>query len=159
VSAPEFVKALVLLNRHHVIKGLLRDLLLLDGHLDLELGLHFLALHANADSDNVLFGELAFITASSMIALGLSDTLVHFLNLLLDGLLDLGVTTLLEALLGSLELLGRASSFLEDIHLECLHVGLLFRLAHLDHILVSFHVSCLHELAAMARNGLFELPH
>jgi len=120
VLAPEFVKALVLLNRHNVLLGLLRDLLLLDGHMDLELSLHFLLLHTHADSDNLFLGERAFtfIGAMGQVMLGLLDHSVRFLDLLLDGLFDLVVSFALELSFGSLELLEWASSRIEDTRLE-----------------------------------------
>lgn len=73
--------------------------------------------------------------------------------------MDVLVTTLLHRLLCSLELLGRASSFLKNKLLDLLLVLFDLRHALLDALHVVFHIFSLHELTADNRNLFLELEH
>jgi hypothetical protein len=53
----KFVKALIFLNIHDVFLSICRNLLLLNGHLDSKLSLHFLLLHQDTVLNSFFFGE------------------------------------------------------------------------------------------------------
>jgi hypothetical protein len=53
----EFIKALVFFNSHDVLFGFLRNLLLLDSHVNLEFSLGFLGFHKHAVLNSLLFSN------------------------------------------------------------------------------------------------------
>jgi len=55
VDTEHFIKGLLFELIHDLFLGFLRDLLLLNGHMDLEFGGHFLLLHPAAELNSFFF--------------------------------------------------------------------------------------------------------
>lgn len=158
VLQEELIKGLLLHVLQNLFLGSLGDLLLLDGHMDLEFSGHFLLLHPEAELNSLFFRAITRATITVMI-----NVLVHFhrhlLTNLLDSVVDVGVTTGFHLLLGSLELLGRTFSFLKNSHLDLMLVSLNLRLTLLHALHVIIHVFVLHELTADNGNLCHKLIH
>jgi hypothetical protein len=90
----EFIEAFILFYCHHMLLSICRDLLRLDSHVNSKLSLNFLLFHEHGVLEAFLFSD---ITVRSGIQFQLSgmDSLLHFLDSSLHGLVDLRVTCLL----------------------------------------------------------------
>jgi hypothetical protein len=154
----ELIKALVLLNIHDMLLGVLRDLLLLDSHMDLEFSLGLLALHNHTELNGLLLSEFSGRGARKLSIL-LKRPLLDFLGGLHHCVVDVGVLCFLELLLSGSKLLRRASTLLKNTLLDLCLVSLDLRSGFLDALSVSLHVFCSHELTANGFNLSIELVH